>query len=260
LSAQNGLGETDQHISSVSVSLLDGVDFDRLFEQLRLLTWQETPEYYLRYRTRYEAVLHEYAKFRSRDQHRILEIGGGQLATMAHWIWGDVATVADLSDTCFDSLAQEGVDTFLWNLARDDAPTDTLFDVIFFSEVIEHLPVPGHVALRRLKDRLDHRGMLIMTTPNLYRLRNIVFLATGRRIFDYFDLPGDAGFGHVLEYSSEHLDWQLRRAGFDDFTISLREFHHAPVRRLDRCASTLGRPLRLLPRLRDNLLAIAYAP
>ena len=207
-------------MSSVNASLMNEVDFDRLFERLNLLTWQETPEYYLRYRTRYEAVLNEYAKFRNRGKHRVLEIGGGQLATMAHWIWGDTATVADLSDTCFKSLAQEGVGTLLWNLARDDAPMDALFDVIFFSEVIEHLPVPGHVALRRLKDRLNRNGILIMTTSNLYRLRNIVFLATGRRIFDYFDLPNDAGFGHVLEYSSDHLDWQLRRAGFNDFTIS----------------------------------------
>ena len=225
-----------QRVSSV----LSDADFDMLFDRLKRLSWQETSEYYSRDRARYEAVLNEYAKLRGSGKYQILEIGGGQLATMAHWILDDTATVADLSDTCFEGLAQEGVGTFLWNLARDEAPTDALFDVIFFSEVIEHLPVPGHVALRRLKDRLNHDGILIMTTPNLYRLRNIVFLATGRRIFDYFDLPHDTGFGHVLEYSCDHLDWQLRRAGFDDFTIQLQEFHHAPVRRLDRVASTLG--------------------
>src|SRR5215218_951923 len=135
-------------------SALNEVDFDALFGRLKLMRWQETSEYYLRYRTRYEAVLNEYAKLRTSREYHILEIGGGQLATLAHWIWGDIATVADLSDTCFESLAQEEVRTFRWNLARDEAPTDALFDVIFFSEVIEHLPVPGHVALRRLKDRL----------------------------------------------------------------------------------------------------------
>ena len=98
---------------------------------------------------------------------------------------------------------------FQWDLALEDAPTDRRFDAIFFSEVIEHLPVPGHIALRRLRTLLRSGGLLFCSTPNLYRLRNIVYLIRGRPLFDHFELPGERGYGHVLEDSAEHLAWQV---------------------------------------------------
>ena len=134
------------------------------------------------------------------------------------------------------------------------------FDAIFFSEVIEHLPVPGHVALSRLRALLRPGGLLLCSTPNLYRPRNLVYLIRGQPLFDHFDLPGVRGYGHVLEYSAEHLAWQFGRAGFEDYEVELRDFHHVPHERLDRVLSALGAPLRRIPRFRDNLLAVATAP
>ncbi|SNS67310.1 Methyltransferase domain-containing protein [Geodermatophilus saharensis] len=244
--------------------------FTAAFNQVVRLPWQETPDYYVRYRSRYEAVLHRFAAEAGPPPLDVLEVGGGQLAFMAHHLWGDRTVVADVSRTCFPTLASAGIPCLRWNLAKDDGPdpvedadrgtVDGPFDVVLCSEVLEHLPVPGHVALARLRRRLRPGGLLLLTTPNLYRLRNVVFLATGRPLFDVFDTPSDDGFGHVLEYSREHLDWQLRRAGFTDATVDLVDFGHVPNRRLDRVLSAAGRPLRAVPRFRDNLVVVATAP
>jgi 2-polyprenyl-3-methyl-5-hydroxy-6-metoxy-1,4-benzoquinol methylase len=220
--------------------------------------WQEEVQYYPRYRSRYLAMLSQFTESAPDKELDILDVGGGQLAYLSMKLWGkDRICVADIADTCFDDLRKQGIDTIQWNLALTDAPTDRQFDVIFFSEVIEHLPVPGYIPLARLRSLLRPGGTLLCSTPNLYRLRNIFYMVSGRQIFDHFDLPGDRGYGHVLEYSAEHLEWQFRRAGFDDVEIRLCDFAHVPSRSLDRLLALFGAPLRHVPRYRDNLVAVA---
>ena len=175
-------------------------------------------------------------------------------------LWNDRGCLADIDDSCFAGLRAHGIDAFQWNLALEDPPEGRRFDAIFFSEVIEHLPVPGHIALGRLRKLLRPGGLLLCSTPNLYRLRNAFYLLTGHPLFDHFDLPGTGGVGHVLEYSAEHLAWQLQRAGFVDYAVDLEDFTHVPNARLDRLLSAVGAPLRRIPRYRDNLLAVATAP
>jgi SAM-dependent methyltransferase len=235
--------------------------FDAAFTELvSRFRWREEPEYYPRYGTRYAAMLRRFAEKAPEHPVDVLDIGGGQLAYLAVAPWNDHGCVADVDDSCFAGLLGQGIGAFLWDLALDDPPTNQRFDAIFFSEVIEHLPVPGHIVLRRLRTLLRPGGLLLCSTPNLYRLRNIAFLASGRPLFDHFDLPGERGFGHVLEYSAEHLAWQFQRAGFREYVVELRDFPHVPHQRLDRALSALGAPLRRIPRYRDNLLATATAP
>lgn len=235
--------------------------FDEAFsDMVASVRWQEEPQYYPRYRERYLAVLREYARIAPTDGMDVLEIGGGQLAYLSVKLWQrDKACVADIIEGCFPALNEHGIDTFQWNLALTDSPVGRQFDAIFFSEVIEHLPVPGHVALARLRALLRPGGVLLCSTPNLYRLRNIFYLVTGRPLFDHFGLPGERGYGHVLEYSAEHLTWQFEQAGFRDFSIELRDFTHLPNKPADRFLMALGSPLRRIPRYRDNLLAVARA-
>jgi hypothetical protein len=73
-------------------------------------------------------------------------------------------------------------------------------------------------------------------------------------------MPGDRGLGHVIEYSKDHLEWQLNRAGFSQIQVALEQFHHHPNRILPRILSWMFYPLFVVPRFRDNLLATARAP
>jgi SAM-dependent methyltransferase len=222
--------------------------------------WQEQPEYYPRYATRYEAILRRFAERAPGRRLDVLDIGGGQLAFLAVALWKDRGCVADVDDSGFAGLRALGVDTFQWNVALDDPPTDRRFAAIFFSEVLAHLPVPGHVALRRLRTLLRPGGLLLCSTPNLFRLRNVVYLLRGRPLFDHFDVPEVRSYGPVIDYSAEHLAWQLQRAGFVDYTVELRDFTHVPYERLNRMLYTVGSPLRRISRYRDHLLAVATAP
>jgi len=217
--------------------------------------------YYLRYRSRYKECIERFAGLAPPPPIDTLDVGGGQLALMCTKLWGDHGVVADLPGQHLSYMAAHGVETHQWNLLRAEPPLLAKFDFVFFSEVIEHLPIPGHIILERLRKVLRPGGVLICTTPNLYRLRNVVYMTLGREIFDYFQYPDDEkALSHVLEYSRDHLDWQFRKAGFTQYRVEYSQMHHSPTNPLFRPLAWLGYPLHLVPRWRDNLVATAFVP
>ena len=238
-------------------------DFDSSYE--RYICQDEMQfggrDYHRRYRSRYKECMRRFAALASPNPADVLEVGGGQLAVLSAKLWNDRAVVADLPGPHMSYMAQQGVKTIHWNLCKSEPPFDTKFDFVFFSEVIEHLPIPGYLVLRRLLNVLHPGGVLICTTPNLYRLRNVVYMALGRQIFDYFQYPDDdIALLHVLEYSRDHLDWQFKKAGFTKYRVEYSQMHHLPTNPLHVPLALLGYPLHIVPRWRDYLVATAYAP
>ena len=238
----------------------DATEFRRKFDQyIAKGEFNETPDYYPRYRSRYEWLTRRFGELAPDHPIDVLDIGGGQYGVLAKVMYGDRVTVADIGGR-LDYVARQGIRTESWNLAGDDAPSFGPFDFIIFSEVIEHLPMPGHIPLERLRRLLRPGGTLICTTPNFFRLRNIVYVALGKQIYDHFRYPEDEGLGHVIEYDRERLLWQLQRAGYENIAISYEHFPHRPYNRLFGAMSALGAPLFKVPRFRDVLVAIAHAP
>lgn len=232
--------------------------YDRWIVQGR---FNEEPDYYPRYRSRYETTLESFANHADPQPSRILDVGGGQFALLASKIWGDQGTMVDVIDDHLDHIRQQGVATAVWNLARDEPPFDSAspFDCVIFSEVIEHLPIPGHIALERLRRCLRPGGLMVCTTPNFYRLRNLVYLAAGKTIFDHFRYPEVGGLGHVIEYDEPRLRWQLERAGFRDVAIEKKHYPHNPTTTFNKVFYWLGYPIQRLPRFRELLVATARA-
>lgn len=238
-------------------------DFDSLYE--RFVCQDEMQfggrAYYLRYRSRYKECIQRFAALAPPHPVDVLDVGGGQLALLAAKMWNDHGVVADLSGPHLSYMAGHGVEAIQWNLCKSEPPFDAKFDFVFFSEVIEHLPIPGYVVLERLRKILRPGGVIICTTPNLYRLRNVVYMALGLPIFDNLRYPDDeTALGHVFEYSRDHLDWQFRKAGFTRCRVEYSQMHHSPTNPLFRPLAWLGYPLHMVPRWRDNLVATAYAP
>jgi SAM-dependent methyltransferase len=220
-----------------------------------------TPDYYARYRSRYKLLLERFAQLAPPEPVDVLDMGGGQLSLLCNRLWNDRATVADLpGERQLDYLRTKGLKAITWNLCTGEQPCVASFDFIFFSEVIEHLPVPGYVVLDRLRKALRPGGILVCSTPNFYRLKNIVHLTLGLPILDHMQLPGDSSLGHVIEYSRDGLQWQLEKAGFRNCNVEYRQMHHSPTKLAFRLLSWAGYPLFLFPRFRDNLLATASAP
>jgi SAM-dependent methyltransferase len=222
--------------------------------------FNEDPDYYPRYRSRYETLIKQYCQLAPSTPLKILDIGGGQLALLCKKLWNDQAYVSDIGGPHLDYLQAQGVEAVQWNLCSDEQPFEGQFDLIFFSEVIEHLPLPAHIVLERLKVALKPGGTLICSTPNLYRLRNIVYMILGKRIYDYFRMPEEQGLGHVIEYSMDHLQWQLEKSGLENCQIKYCQIHHSPNNLVFRIMYWLGSPLFLVPRFRDNLVSISQAP
>jgi SAM-dependent methyltransferase len=218
-------------------------------------------DYYLRYRSRYKDCIQRFAESAPSHPIDVLDIGGGQLALMCMKLWNDHGAVADLPGPHMLYMAENGVEAIDWNLCKSEPPFIARFDFVFFSEVIEHLPIPGYIVLERLRKTLRPGGILICTTPNLYRLRNLAFMALGLPIFDYFQYPDEnVSLSHVLEYSRDHLDWQFRKAGFTQCRVEYSQMHHSPTNPLIRPLAWLGYPLHLVPHWRDSLVATASVP
>jgi SAM-dependent methyltransferase len=220
--------------------------------------FQEEGDYYPRYIARYRDVMQLYARHAPEGVQDVLDIGGGQFAVLASKLFGDNAHMADIGGPHLEALRGIGVTPHQWNLVETDAPFSEKFDTIFFSEVLEHLLISSPVVLARLRRCLKPGGLLICTTPNLHRLRNVAYMVLGRQIFDFFRVdPSGKGVGHVTEFSREHLAWHLTSAGYRDVQVELRNIAHSPVSLSDRLGYWLGQPITWIPRYRDCLFAVA---
>ena len=189
----------------------------------------------------------------------VLDIGGGQFSVLARALWDDRPAVADIDRDHLKTMESRGFRAVPWNLIRDVQPVEAEFDVIVMSEVIEHLPVPSHLVLERIRKALRPGGVLLLSTPNLYRLRNIAYLMLGKSPFDHFRFPTDTGLGHMLEFSPAHLHWQLDRAGFKDVEIDRVSLPHNPTNPAFRVLKWSLKPLTWIPRYRDCLVGTARA-
>jgi 2-polyprenyl-3-methyl-5-hydroxy-6-metoxy-1,4-benzoquinol methylase len=238
-------------------------DFDSVYE--RYICQDEMQfggrAYYLRYRARYKECIQRFAALAPARPVDVLDIGGGQLALMCAKLWNDHGVAADLPGPHLTYMAGHGVETVHWNLCKSALPLDAKFDFVFFSEVIEHLPIPGYVVLERLRNVLRPGGAIICTTPNLYRPRNLLYMALGRPIFDNFRFPDDEiALRHVLEYTRDHLDWQFKKAGFTQSRVEYSQMHHSPTNPFFRALSWLAYPLQIVPHWGHYLVATGYAP
>jgi len=235
--------------------------FDSAFENLIARgRFQEKPEYYNRYRNRYRDVVRDLGARLPNQPLRILEVGGGQHPLLCKQLWGDEAYLADLPGPHHEYLSSLGVHCAQWNLGREDLPFREKVHAVFLCEVMPHIPIPPHIYLAKLREFLVPGGFLVITTPNLFRLRNIMFMLRGKNFWGPFAIPEPGQWlGAFLDFTDEHLRYQLDRAGFHDIDVQLREFGHIATNLGGRLFNTLMKPLTWIPRYRYNLLAFARA-
>ncbi|MFC3652358.1 class I SAM-dependent methyltransferase [Dyella humi] len=133
--------------------------------------------------------------------------------------------------SCKSTLTNEVFDfDFLNNnVDVEDIPFEETFDIILFCEVIEHLVADPLGALRRIKDKLNPGGALILTTPNVNRLENIARMMCGGNIYD--PISGYGVYGrHNREYNKHELFLMLSHLGFDLDLIYSSDVHENHAR------------------------------
>ena len=102
----------------------------------------------------------------------------------------------------------------LFNTEEDPFPyPDDSFDVVLFCEILEHLLRDPVAVLHEVRRVLRPGGTLIMTTPNVARLENVMHLVEGANIYDLYSAYA---YGrHVREYTRHELVGLLEFMGFE---------------------------------------------
>jgi len=238
-------------------------NFDTIYDEYVLDGgFFEEGDYYERARERYWHTLLYYAALDLPHPVDVLEVGGGQLAILSNKIFGDRATVGDVSSEYSQSITSAGLPLVVCNLLKDDPPEfKGRFHMVGLFEVIEHIPQPGYVVLSKVATWLRPGGFILLTTPNLFRLRNLARMVACRDLFDHFLYPEPGqGLGHQLEYSADHLRWQIERAGLEAVTIAHDQLGQSGHSKFARAARRLTAPLRLRDKWKEGLVAVARRP
>src|SRR6478672_2356843 len=136
--------------------------------------FHELNSYYELSRERYFLTLRYLAELDLPDPAKVLDVGGGQFAIFASKLFVDDATVGDIGDAYRAPADAAGIAFTVCNLLEDDpASFRGSFDLIVLAEVVEHLPVPPYLILGKIRSWLKPGGALLITTPNLFRPRNL---------------------------------------------------------------------------------------
>ena len=241
---------------------IDQRAFDDVYDRhIRGGRFFEDAAYYTQFRDRYWRTFRWIERVLPTGG-RVLDIGSGQFAVLCKHLTGAACDVLDIDTRSAAALRASGVGFTPLDLSREVFRADTAYDLVVMAEVIEHVPTPPYVVLENLAPALRPGGHLLLTTPNLYRLRNVLRLATGRHVFDHFVVPGpDQPLGHFVEYSREQLEWHVRRAGLQLVESTLQQLSWGAASTGARLARRALAPLLMArPLWRDNLVVLAQRP
>jgi SAM-dependent methyltransferase len=120
-------------------------------------------------------------------------------------------------------LAQaHGIGVIPGMLSKEPLPIqDCSFDFVIFSEVLEHLRISPFGAMSEIRRILKPEGLLLLTTPNVGRLTNILKLLAGFNPTPPFP-DDDVGLNHITdriphirEYTLDELKKLIVRAEFN---------------------------------------------
>jgi len=187
--------------------------------------------------------------------HRVLDIGCGDGEVSAELAARTRAEVvcADASAIAVQACIARGLEAHLINIGEKPLPfSDSSFDLVFMTEVIEHLLRPDS-ALDEVRRVLVPGGNLILSTPNLACLPNRLLLALGiqplfsevseeavmgrrLRVFG----QGGKPVGHLRLYTKRALVEFLQSQGLRILNVRGAAFHSfGPLGFIERRLATL---------------------
>lgn len=158
---------------------------------------------------------------------RVLDIGRSELTAQLGGFYQNVNSLGldpGADDGGHRELkAMDAVPHITFDLLRSDRvsewPDCGRFDLIVFSEVIEHLSIAPEYTLELLHSLLTEKGVLICTTPNAVDIAKRLRMVAGRNPYERLRLYA-LNPGHIREYTKQEL------CGIAE-SVELRCVHHA---------------------------------
>ncbi|MHC4994988.1 MAG: methyltransferase domain-containing protein [Planctomycetota bacterium] len=260
---QEASADPDPNAPAEGTRVYDPKAFDEAYKKVVLGNhFFELPSYYIENRPRYEKTMRHIVDIPTPRPAQIFEVGGGQMLLLCKELYGDGGMLGDIGDEYADAVTKYGIDFVECDLLHTELDIRGRFDLIVFCEVFEHMPKPPHYVLEKMKAWMKPGGYMLLTTPNLYRLRNLIRMALGREIFCNFYYPDPGSpMGHPLEYSTDAVRWQLETAGFEVEYIRLEQLVNVGSSLKAKILRKLCAPLLAMrPLWRDNIVALARKP
>ncbi|OGF61579.1 MAG: hypothetical protein A2Y62_16885 [Candidatus Fischerbacteria bacterium RBG_13_37_8] len=119
-----------------------------------------------------------------------------------------------------------------FNVETDKFPYENdSFECVLFCDIIEHLLINPNLALLEIRRIVQSNGYLILTTPNVTRLGNVIKLLKGKNIYDGYSPFGIYG-RHNREYTLNELLDLLQMHQFDPTEIIVKNIYPHPWKSL----------------------------
>lgn len=225
-------------------------------------------EYFMIHVERYRRILATIQQINdATKQLKVLDVGcypyhlPHALELMGHEIHGISSTHEPIKHKNVKVINIE-TDRFPWK--------DNFFDLVIFTEVLEHLPQSPLLALKEMYRVTKPGGHLLVTTPNITRSINRGKLLIGKSVMypieDLFENDGKGStiyMRHNREYTMEELEKIVGRSSWivekTEYFISYTPFRKrvvpdSPLLWLGKFANYLL--MLAFPALRDTLLVI----
>lgn len=194
------------------------------------------------------------------SQARILEVGSVpcNLTSRLNKQWETIGI--DINpDRAADVIDRHNLDVRQCDIETKRLPiADNSVDVVLFTEVFEHLRINPVFTLRELRRVIDDSGIMLLTTPNLYYLKNVYDFARGRGAIpsgygEWQKLETLGHMGHVREYAPSELREWLTNTGFNVSSHEFRTFG-SPETVRDHLVALVS---RIIPWIRRNQIVVA---
>lgn len=125
---------------------------------------------------------------------------------------GAITYAIEISDRCIRHLEHQNIDVRKIDISSEELPfSDSFFDYVIFTEVVEHLVFPQHI-LNEINRVLKPSGKLIISTHNSFNLYMRFVYVIGK--IPTPDLDVTKTGQHIRLYSYDVLLELLKRAGF----------------------------------------------